>query len=91
MRRMIREDVSMVADKAGKETFEESQDFDVGDDFDPKTAYEEASDNAELIAQGAELTPPTTTSEEPPEPAKLASKEEKPEPVPESKSAEKAA
>lgn len=41
MRSMIRsEALRMAAEHAGAETFEEAEDFDVGDDFDPTSPYE---------------------------------------------------
>lgn len=42
IRTMIRsEHLRQEAERAGYETFEEADDFDVGDDFDPKSPYEE--------------------------------------------------
>lgn len=41
IRMMVRsEQLRMEAEKAGMETFEEADDFDVGDDFDPTSPYE---------------------------------------------------
>lgn len=45
VRRMIRLEASLYAEAQGKETFEEADDFDVGDDFDPTTPYEVPADN----------------------------------------------
>lgn len=40
VQRLVRNSVSEYARLHGHETFEESEDFDVGDDFDPSTPYE---------------------------------------------------
>lgn len=40
MRRMIRDEMSYVAEQQGMETFEESDDFDVDDEHDPASMYE---------------------------------------------------
>lgn len=42
MRQMIRShELRMAARESGQETFEEADDFDVGDDYDPRSPYEE--------------------------------------------------
>lgn len=41
---MIRYEMSQAAAKSGFETLQESEDFDVGDDFDPTTPFEEQFD-----------------------------------------------
>lgn len=43
MRAMVRQELSAAAEAAGAETFEEADDFDVGD-FDPTSPYEEVFD-----------------------------------------------
>lgn len=40
VRRLVRSTVSQIAADQGVETFEDSEDFDVDDDFDPNTPYE---------------------------------------------------
>lgn len=40
VQRLVRTSISRHAEMQGFETFEESEDFDVGDDFDPRTPYE---------------------------------------------------
>lgn len=40
VQRLVRTHVSRLAEAQGAETFEESEDFDVGDDEDPSTPYE---------------------------------------------------
>lgn len=40
VQRLVRTSISRQAEAEGKETFEESEDFDVGDDDDPRTPYE---------------------------------------------------
>lgn len=40
VQRLVRTSVSAYAANQGDETFEESEDFDIGDDFDPSTPYE---------------------------------------------------
>lgn len=44
MRALIRQELSMEAAANGLESWEEANDFDVGDDFDPSTPYEEQFD-----------------------------------------------
>lgn len=51
-RAMIRSELSRQAEAQGFETFEESDDFDIGDDFDPHTPYE------------ADFEPPTADVQE---------------------------
>lgn len=40
VRRLIREELSRKAEEHGEETFEEADDFEVGDDYDPTSPYE---------------------------------------------------
>lgn len=40
MRRMIREEMSRQARSEGRETFEEADDFNVGEDYDPRSPWE---------------------------------------------------
>lgn len=51
--RLVRGHLSMIAEANGAETFEESEDFDVDDEFDPRTPYEEVFDPT----LGRSLTP----------------------------------
>lgn len=44
VQRLVRTHVSAAAAAAGAETFEEAEDFDVGDDIDPTSPYEEHFD-----------------------------------------------
>lgn len=44
IREIIRQEMSRQAEDQGFETWEESDDFDVGDDFDPISPYEEQFD-----------------------------------------------
>lgn len=44
IREMIRYEISKEAMNAGYETFEEADDFDVGEDYDPTSPYEEQFD-----------------------------------------------
>lgn len=44
MRQFIRNEISRNAAEQGMESFEEANDFDVGEDFDPTTPYEEHFD-----------------------------------------------
>lgn len=50
------ENMAQIVAAEGAETFEESEDFDVGDDFDPHSPYENEFDPSisELIAAGHE-------------------------------------
>lgn len=67
VRRMVRsEKLALEAQKLGAETFEEANDFDVGDDFEPETPYE----TEELDGMVDELirnppAPPEKPSEKP--------------------------
>lgn len=55
MRSMIRHELSEGAARAGRETFEESLDFEIPDDpDDPTTPYEHAADNDPEVMQGLE-------------------------------------
>lgn len=85
MRRLVRSTLSAAADAAGSETFEESEDFDVDDEVDPRTPYEEFFDpglgvnltadeirrnEAVYAARTAERYPPSATPSDPsPSPA----------------------
>lgn len=44
IRDMVRREMSIAAAEAGMETFEEADDFEVGDDYDPRSPYEELFD-----------------------------------------------
>lgn len=60
LRRMVREELSRSAADVGAETFDEADDFDVGDDdeFDPYSPYEEVFDpGGELSPSPAEQMP----------------------------------
>lgn len=41
MREMVRKELSEAAQESGFETFEEADDFNIGDDYDPTSPYEE--------------------------------------------------
>ena len=51
IREMIRNEISKQAQDQGHETFEEANDFDVGDDFDPSAPYEEQFDPDTGVSQ----------------------------------------
>lgn len=53
VQRLVRRQVSEYAAAQGRETFEESEDFDVDDEFDPRTPYEAEFDPI----LGREVTP----------------------------------
>jgi len=53
VQRLVRTHISREAERTGRETFEESEDFNVGDDDAPSTPYEEEFDPA----LGANVTP----------------------------------
>lgn len=40
MREIIRQELSRYAESQAQETFEEADDFDIGDDYDPSSPYE---------------------------------------------------
>jgi len=53
MRAMIRNEVSEAAQMSGRETFEESNDFDIPDDpDDPHTPWEDSADGDDQVAEG---------------------------------------
>jgi len=63
IRAMVRsERLAREAAESGFETFEESDDFEVGDDYDPSTPYEEIFDTSTVAemaaARAAAATPP---------------------------------
>lgn len=58
IKRIIHSQLSVEADAAGFETFEEADDFDVGDDYDPRSPHE-----LDLDQEMAEL--PTKSVEKP--------------------------
>lgn len=70
IRDIIRQEMSRAAEAQGLETFEESDDFDVGDDFDPTSPYELDFDqevyNGELATQTHEE--PQAQTPPPPQP-----------------------
>lgn len=49
MRALIRTEMSQLAAQKGEETFEEADDFDIGDDFDPTSPYEQHFDHDDNI------------------------------------------
>lgn len=57
-RALIRSEISRQAQDAGFETFEESDDFEVGDDFDPQTPYEADFEPPTAEVQKAFSPPP---------------------------------
>lgn len=45
IKRLVRGELSRQAADTGQETFEEADDFDVGDDYDPRSPWELSADN----------------------------------------------
>jgi len=82
MREMVRHQLSEAAVDSGRESFEEADDFDVGDDYDPTSPYEEVFEP---------YIPPTTPTEagggggegeaEPPSPPHKKKKQARPKPA----------
>jgi len=66
MARMIKNELSQAAHNNGFETLEESLDFEVGDDYDPKTPYEDAADTAAMMEEGITPNAQEITKEDPP-------------------------
>ncbi|AXH77126.1 MAG: hypothetical protein [Microviridae sp.] len=69
IKEMIRQALSQEAEHAGFETFEEADDFDVGDDFDPSSPYEEQFDpdtGASLWSAPYEADEPPASGDTPP-------------------------
>lgn len=75
VRNMVRsEELRRLVEEAGEETFEEADDFDIGDDYDPQSPYEEIFEgdvlqdafalkqmrDAELAAAGDKKPPPAS-------------------------------
>lgn len=54
IRRMIRNEASMAAAESGRETWEEADDFDIGDDFEPHSPYEQDFDQQTSDLPGEE-------------------------------------
>jgi len=81
IRQMVKTELSQSASDQGMETFEEADDFDVGDDFDPQSPHEMVFDPAsgeerfrdELTEFVEEI--PSKPSETPPEEAPEASEQ----------------
>lgn len=48
IKRMVRHELSQAGAAQGFETFEEADDFDVGDDYDPKSPWELTADQEEF-------------------------------------------
>lgn len=81
MREMIRsEALKQVALAAGAETFDEANDFEIGDDYDPFSPWEEQYEPEELPGSPSPLPAPSTASPTPP--ATTPSSESPPEPAP---------
>lgn len=55
VRQMVRNEISEAARSVGVETFEEADDFDVGDDYDPKSPWEMNYDqeSAKISTEGS--------------------------------------
>ena len=64
MRRIVRDEMSLAADAAGKETFEEADDFDLEDD-DPATAYEITQMQQDELFEPPAEPPPEEETEKP--------------------------
>lgn len=72
IRSMVRQEFSAAAQRAGFESFEEADDFEVGDDFDPSSPYEqefEPTPVAELKRRKAEAESPPPAPPAKPDPA----------------------
>lgn len=88
LRQQIREDLSREAAQRGHESFEEADDFDVGDDLDPHSPWENEFDPpiSELVSEGqqaaqAKKPAPPTDGPAPTKPAE--GRSEAPTPGPE--------
>lgn len=65
LRRMIREELSRAAAEQGIESFEEADDFDVGEDYDPQSPWELQADQADAEIAWPEAKPEAPPPEEP--------------------------
>lgn len=66
-RALIRSEMSRHAAEQGMETFEESDDFEIGDDYDPNSPYESDFDPpTEKVVEA--FSPPKAAAAEPPPP-----------------------
>lgn len=65
IRMYVRTELSREADRQGHETFEEADDFDVGDDYEPRSQWELSQDQLDFkeepIAQAAPPSEPSST------------------------------
>lgn len=74
---LIRREVSQTAVNSGMESFEEADDFEVGDDYDPQSPYEAIFDpetldknEAEAVSEFLKQRREQTSPPQPPPPAK---------------------
>lgn len=68
IREMIRRELSIQAQSQGFETFEEANDFAVGDDFDPNSPYEEQFDPETGVSNFDYQPPPPMEQAKPADP-----------------------
>lgn len=72
IRSFVRSELSRRAAAQGEETFEEADDFDVDDDFDPRSPWELNFDQEQEPRQTAEPPAPAPPPPPPPDPDKAA-------------------
>lgn len=67
---MVRRELSDRAASLGAETFEEADDFDIGDDYDPSSPWELTADQEDALHSQANTPEPAAAAANPAEPAK---------------------
>lgn len=66
IRDMVRRELSVEAGAQGHETFEEADDFEIGDDFDPSSPFEEVFEPTAPWPPQEPAAPPAAPPESPP-------------------------
>lgn len=59
MRQRVQNEYSRYAEEAGFESFEEANDFEIGDDYEPNTIYEQSEYDPSLGRPGQQVVTPT--------------------------------
>lgn len=62
IRRMVRTEASLYASEQGQETFEEADDFDIGDDYDPTSPYEMNFDHENAFIDNENISSSSDTN-----------------------------
>lgn len=65
IKRFVRVELSRQAEEQGEETFEDADDFDVGDDYDPKSPWELSADQEAYVEERPAPSPPPAATGNP--------------------------